>query len=175
GACPGPVGAEGEGALAGVGGEAGGDVPDAVAERVRLCVPQFLVVVVAEEAVPGGEVGGDVRGDDPSCVDLPRLGRQVAQAHGLGGADAVGLDGGVVAVQGVDELGVVAARDLRYPGVGDVRAGDGVLPARLLLVGGEVLLVPARRLHPARNPAQPVWPAFRPGHEPGDLRDVLVL
>ena len=39
-----------------------------------------------------------------------------AQSHGLGGADAVGLDGGVVAVEHVDELRVVAARDAVDPG-----------------------------------------------------------
>jgi hypothetical protein len=30
---------------------------------------------LAEEAGPGGQVGGDVRGDDPARVDLPGLGR----------------------------------------------------------------------------------------------------
>jgi hypothetical protein len=49
--------------------EPGGDVPDAVAERVRLGVPEFFLVVEAEEPCPGGEVGGDVRGEDPALVD----------------------------------------------------------------------------------------------------------
>jgi len=35
-------------------------VPDAVAERFRGGVLEFLVVAVAEEAGPGGEVGGDL-------------------------------------------------------------------------------------------------------------------
>lgn len=35
---------------------------------------KFGVVVAAEEAGPGGEVGGDVRRDDPPGVDLPGLG-----------------------------------------------------------------------------------------------------
>ena len=39
-----------------------------------------------------------------------------------------GLDGGVLAVDGVDVLGVVAAGDVGDPGVRDVRAGDGALP-----------------------------------------------
>ena len=37
--CPGPVGADGEGPLPGVAGEAGGDVPDPVAERIGVCFP----------------------------------------------------------------------------------------------------------------------------------------
>ena len=68
---PGPVRADGEGPLAGVAGEPGGDVPDPVAERFRVGVAEFVVVVVAEEAGPCGEVGGDVRGEDPAGVDLP--------------------------------------------------------------------------------------------------------
>jgi hypothetical protein len=54
-------------------GEPGGDVPDPVAERVRVGFPQVLIVAVAEEAGPGGQVGGDVRRDDPAAVDLPGL------------------------------------------------------------------------------------------------------
>src|SRR5947207_7569652 len=138
--------------------DAGGDAPDPVAERVRGGLPQVRLVVEAEETGPGGEVSGDVRREDPSLVDLPGFRRQVPQAHGLGGADAAGLDGGVVAVQHVDVLRVVAARDPWYPAVRDVRAGDGVLPAAALLVVGEVLQVPAGRLHPAGDPPQPVRP-----------------
>ncbi len=51
--------------------QAGGEVPDPVAERIWGGVLQLIVVVEAEEAGPGGEVGGDVRGDHPSGVDLP--------------------------------------------------------------------------------------------------------
>ena len=91
----------------------GGQVPDTVAERVRLGVAQVGLVVEAEEPCPGGEVGGDVRCEGPSLVDLPGLGGEVAQAHGLGGADSVGLDGGVVALERVDELLVLAAGDSR--------------------------------------------------------------
>src|SRR5271170_900601 len=126
---PWPAGADFQGPLAGVDGEAGGDVPDPVAERVRVGFPQFLVVAKAEEAGPGGDVGSDVRGDDPAAVDLPGLGGEVAQAHGLGGADACGLHDGVLAVDHVDVLGVVAAGHAGYPGVRDAGAGDGVLPA----------------------------------------------
>ena len=71
---PRPVRADPEDALAGVAGEAGGDVPDPVAERVRVGFAQLVIVVAAEEAGPGGQVGGDVRGDDPAAVDLPCLG-----------------------------------------------------------------------------------------------------
>jgi hypothetical protein len=52
-------------------GETGGRVPDPVAERFLVPVAEFGVVVVAEEAGPGG----DVRRDDSSCVDLPGLRR----------------------------------------------------------------------------------------------------
>jgi hypothetical protein len=44
--------------------------------------------------------------------------RQVPQPHGFRGADSAGLDGGVVAVQDVDVLRVVAARYPRYPSPG---------------------------------------------------------
>jgi hypothetical protein len=71
---PGPVGADGEGSLPGVPGQPGWKMPDPVAERVRGGVAEFEVVGVAEEAGPGGEVGGDVRGEDPAGVDLPGLG-----------------------------------------------------------------------------------------------------
>ena len=67
--CPGPAGTDGEGLPPGVAGQPGWQVPDPVAERVRLGVAEFGVVGVAEEAGPGGEVGGDVRGEDPSLVD----------------------------------------------------------------------------------------------------------
>jgi hypothetical protein len=107
----GQSGANGEGALPGMAGQPGRQVRDPVAERVRVCATEFLVAAVAEEAGTGGEVGGDVRGEDPSCVDLPSLRGEVAQAHGLGSVDPGRLDGGVVAVQHVDVLGMVAARD----------------------------------------------------------------
>ena len=68
---PWPVGADREGPLPGVAGERGGQVPDPVAERIGVGFPQPGVVVVAEEAGPGGQVGGDVGGDDPAGVDLP--------------------------------------------------------------------------------------------------------
>ena len=67
---PGPVRADLEDALAGVTGQAGGEVPDPVAQRIGVGVPQVLVIVAAEQAGPGREVGGDVRGDDPAAVDL---------------------------------------------------------------------------------------------------------
>jgi hypothetical protein len=48
-----------------VAGEAGADVPDSVAERVRACFPQVLVVAVAQKAGPDG----DIRGDAPATAD----------------------------------------------------------------------------------------------------------
>jgi len=66
---PWPVGADLEVPLPGMMGEAGGDVPDPVAESVRVGVPQVLVVVESEEVGPGGQV----RGDDPAAVDPPGL------------------------------------------------------------------------------------------------------
>ena len=144
-------------------GQAGGDVPDPVAECVRVGVPQVSVVVAAEEAGPGGQVGGDVRGDDPAFADLPGLRREVALARGLGGADAARLDDGVLAVDHVDVLRVVACGDAGDPAVGDVRAGDGVLPAGFLLVVGEVPQVAAGRLDPAGDPPQPRRASSRRG------------
>src|SRR5258708_29702343 len=135
-----------------------------VAERVRVGFPQFTVVAVAEEAGPGGRVGGDVRRDAPAGVDLPGLRWKVAQAHGLGGADAACLDDVVLAVHGVDVLRVVAARDAREPVAGDVGAGDGVLPAGLLLVVGQVPQVAAGGPHPPRDPPQAGLPG--PGAPP---------
>jgi hypothetical protein len=45
-----------------------------IVQRVWVGFPQVLLVAEAEQAGPGGEVGGDVRGDDPAAVDLPGLG-----------------------------------------------------------------------------------------------------
>ena len=86
-----------------------------------------------------------------AATTQPQLTCQVFEAGSAGpwhgGADAAGLDDGVLAVHGVDVLRVVAARHPAYPGVRDVRAGDGVFPAGLLLVAGQVPQVAARRLH----------------------------
>jgi len=97
----------------------------------------------------------------------------VPQAHGLRGADAAGLHDGVLAVGGVNVLGVMAARDAADPTIGDVRAGDGVPPAGLLIVGGQVRHLPARRLHPPDDPPQPTGPVPGAAHQVRDLRDVL--
>src|SRR5579884_2074781 len=173
--CPGPGGADLQDAFAGVAGEPGGDVPDPVTECVGVGFPQVRVVAEAEQAGPGGEVGGDVRGDDPAGVDLPGLRREVPQAHGLGGPDAAGFDDGVLAVGDVDVLGVVAARDAADSAVRDVGAGDGVPPAGLFLVSGEVAHLAAGRLDSAGDPAQPAGPLAGPGHQAGDLGDALVF
>jgi hypothetical protein len=80
-----------EGALAGVAGEPGGDLPDPVAERVRVCFAQVRVVTEAEEAGPGGQVGGDVRGDDPAAVDLPDLRRSLNNPRRVTGSDVLAV------------------------------------------------------------------------------------
>jgi hypothetical protein len=90
-------------------------------------------------------------------TSIPACTPSVAQAGGLSGTDAV-LDDGMLAVQHVDELDVPAARDAFQPFVRDIGAGDRVLPAGLLLLGGEVLQVPAGRPDPADDPAEPGRP-----------------
>ena len=69
GVLPRPVRADLQDPLPGVVHEAGREVPDAVAERVGDGLPQVRVVAEAEEAGPGGQVGGDVRREDPAGVD----------------------------------------------------------------------------------------------------------
>src|SRR6185503_3322867 len=93
----------------------------------------------------------------------------------FGGADAAGLDDGVLAADGVDVLQVVAAGDALYPGVRDVRAGDGVLPAGLHLVVRQVPHVPTGRLDPAGDPPQAAGPVPGAAHQARDLRDILVV
>jgi hypothetical protein len=58
------------------------------------------------------------------------------------------LRNGVLAVQDIDELGVAAPGDAFYSFRGDVRADDGVLPAGLFLIGGEILQVAANDYPP---------------------------
>jgi hypothetical protein len=115
---PWPVRADLEDALAGVVYEAGREVPDSVAERVQLGFLQVGAVVGVQQSVPGGEVSGDIGGEDPAAVDLPSRGRQVPQAHRLRRADAICLDDGVLAVDHVDVPGVVAPGNARYPASG---------------------------------------------------------
>jgi len=68
---PWPVRADLEDALPGVVHEAGREVPDPVAQRVRLGFLEVGAVVEAQQPVPGGQVSGDVGGQDPAAVDLP--------------------------------------------------------------------------------------------------------
>jgi hypothetical protein len=56
------------GPLPGVAGQAGRDVPDAVAGRVRVGASDLGVVAVAEDARPGGQFGGDVGRDDAPAM-----------------------------------------------------------------------------------------------------------
>ena len=47
--------------------------PEAVAERVRVGVLSVAEVMAAQQTGPGGQVGGDVRGNDTAFVNLPDL------------------------------------------------------------------------------------------------------
>jgi hypothetical protein len=88
---PWPVGADREGPLAGEAGEAGWQVPDPVAEGVRVGVPELFVVAVAEEAGPGGDVRGEDVGDDR--VMVARVLVRSALVSGLGGRQQLRLRG----------------------------------------------------------------------------------
>jgi hypothetical protein len=102
-------------------------------------------------------------------------GGKVPQAHGLRGSHPV-LDDGVLAVQHVDELGVVAAGHAGYPAGGrDVGDDDGVPPAGGALAGGQVPHLAAGRFRAPHDPPQPIGPPGGPAQQVGDLGDVLVL
>src|SRR5262249_59593280 len=72
GILPGPVGADLEEALAGVMREAGGDVPDPAAERVRVGFPQVRVVAEAHQARRRPQARAQVLREDPTPRDPPR-------------------------------------------------------------------------------------------------------
>jgi hypothetical protein len=74
------------------------------------------------------------------------------------GADAV-LDDGVLAVQHVDELGVVAAGHADPAAAGMLVTMMGVPPAGGALEGGQVPGLPPRRPGAAHDPPQPGRPA----------------
>ncbi|WP_225859341.1 hypothetical protein [Streptomyces albicerus] len=90
--------------------KAGRKVVEAQAHRVRLGTFEAVLAVQGEQPRPRVEIGGEVRGEHPACVDLTRLRGQVRQPHVLVGADVV-FDLGVVAVQCVEELDLVRAGD----------------------------------------------------------------
>ena len=102
-------------------------------ERVRAGFPQLRRRSQAlTRRAAGGEVGGDVRGDDPVGVDdLPGAPRgRSRRPMALGGrGDAGALDAGAFAVHGVDALGVEVRAARGTPGdaailaIRDVRAG----------------------------------------------------
>jgi hypothetical protein len=81
----------------------------------------------------------------------------------------------VLAVQHIDELGVVAAGNILDPGVRDAGDDDGVPPAGGLLEGGQVPGLPAGGLGAAHDPPQPGRPPGGPAQQVGDLGDVLVV
>jgi len=172
---PWPVGADLEDALAGVAGEVGWDVPDPVAERVRVGFPQVRVVVAARRRVQAARSARCFAAMTQPLLTCQVLGGEVAQAHGLGCADAAGLDDCVLAVDGVDVLGVVASPDAGDAGVWDVRAVMEYFQPVFFSYVGQASHVPAGRLHAAGDPAQSFGPVPGAGHQAGDLRDVLVV
>lgn len=94
------------------------------------------------------------------------------KAHGPAGSDAP-FDLGVVAVQGVEELDLVGAGDPSQ--VPDVRRGDGVPPAGLLLMSDHlVLLIPARLVSAddCLDALLFVFGAWTPDRRPDRHRDV---
>ena len=111
---PGPGGREAEVSSSGAVGQAGGDVQEPVAQRLRLARLQGRGQ--REQAQPRGQVGGDRGGQRPGLVDGVLAGREPADAAVLGVADPA-LDAGVGAVPGFEE------RDLSGLGVG----GDGLV------------------------------------------------
>ena len=50
-----------------------GRLEQPVAQRVRLGVLEVVAVVQAQQPAPGGQVGGEVGGQYPAAVDLPRF------------------------------------------------------------------------------------------------------
>src|SRR5204863_8264733 len=96
------------------------------------------------------------------------------QAHRFASADAV-LDHGMLAVQHVGELGVVAAGHAGDPACGrDVGDDDGVPPAGGALEGGQVPGLAAGGPGAAHDPPQPGGPVPGAAGQVGDLGDVLV-
>src|ERR1700722_7414542 len=102
---PPPVAADPEGAAAGGTDEPARDMPQPGTQGIGLGVLQAVDIEQAEQPAPGLQVSGDVRGDGPAAVHPPGFRREVPQAGGFAGADAV-LDDSMLAVQHVDELGV---------------------------------------------------------------------
>jgi hypothetical protein len=149
--------------------KAGRKVVEAQAHRVRLGTFEAVLAVKGEQPQPRVEIGGEVRGEHPACVDLSRLRGQVRQPHVLVGADVV-FDLGVVAVQCVEELDLVGAGDA--PHVSDVRRGDRIPPAGLLLEGGQLLHVPPGGAHAADDQPHALRPAVT-GVQVGQLRDLV--
>ena len=136
---------------------------------------QVRVVVEAEEAGPGGQVGGDVRRDDPAaltCQDFDgRFRRPMALAVRTPAVSTTACSRCTASMYWGWWLPGTPA----IPAVRDVRAGDRVPPAGLPLVVGQVPHVAAGRLHPAGDPPQAVGPVPGAAHQAGDLGDVLVL
>jgi hypothetical protein len=99
--------------------EAGGDVQQPVAQRLRFGLGQRGIVVEQDGLRPRDEVDGGQRAGQPGLVDRESFGRELAEAGVLAASDAV-FDAGVGAVPRVE---------------------PGVLPDRG--VGGEAGVAPA--------------------------------
>src|SRR6266568_3383157 len=74
GVFPGPGPADLQHPGAGVADQPGGQAQQPVAQRVRLGVLEILLVVEAEQAAPGGQVGGEAGGQHPAAVHRPGFG-----------------------------------------------------------------------------------------------------
>ena len=173
----GQVAAELEDALPGVAGQAGGQAQElagrSVSGSASLRPPQSYRPSSRHQAARSAAMS--------AASTQPRFTAQVfniwqvAQAHGLAGVHLV-LHDGVLAVQHVDELDVVAPRHAGYPADGrDVGDDDGVPPAGGALERGQVPALPPRRLGAPHDPPQPAGPSGGPAEQVGDFGDVLVF
>jgi len=103
GSCPGPRFGDPESTSSLSVGESGGDVEEAVAERLGLTGGQARGVTdAAQEPGPCGQVRGDRGEHQPGLVDRELPGWEATQAAVLGVSDSV-LDPGVGPVPGLEE------------------------------------------------------------------------
>jgi hypothetical protein len=121
----------------------------------------------------GAAGGPDIKGASGYSVCLPASPQDLpGEANGTGRGARLRrpidfavrvLDDGMLTVQRVHELGLVAAGRAADPAGGrDVRTDDGVPPAGGALVGGHVLGLPPRWPGAARDSPQSGGPSRRP-------------
>jgi hypothetical protein len=151
--------------------QAGGQMPQFVAQGVRFGVREAVRIVQSQQPGPGFEITGEIRGEHPATVDRPGLRREIVQATGLVAADPV-FHHRVRAVQNIKPLRMLRTRDA--PHVADVGGSDGVAPAGSGLEGGEVLCLPAGGSDPAHDQPHAVRPAL-PGVQRGQFRDRVAV